>query len=172
MDSKNQINMALTKLKIEADIRGKFLTMSCDIELMLLYIMAYSSPNPNQQVRKFKGMMISDKIQNTISDLKKYKRKYYKKYKKELDQLNEFRIIRNDMAHNSLLFPTNNVSKVRFMYVGENILGQDHLEFKEYTVAYLMDRIKKFYELNKVLFKLSQELINDYDKNNVQSEDH
>jgi len=63
----------------EIDIRGRFIMMACDVEWTMLYIMMYSSPDPINQLRRFNSdeMRMDNKIECTISDLKKYKPHYY-----------------------------------------------------------------------------------------------
>lgn len=71
----------------EIDIRGRFMNMACDMEMAMLHIMVYCSPDPYNQKRKFYKMFMHEKIQNTIADLKNYKPQLYKKYEDELMQL-------------------------------------------------------------------------------------
>lgn len=87
--------------KNEIAIRGQYLMMACDIEFCLLNIIMYCNPDPNnhERVGQFRGMKMSAKINNVISDIKKYKPDYYSEFKDAFDGLEEFRIVRNDMAH-------------------------------------------------------------------------
>ena len=143
---------------IEIDIRGRFMTMACDIEFMLLNIMVYCSPDPYNQIRKFKKMMMSDKIQNTIADLKKYKRKYYKEYKEELEELDEFKIIRNDLAHNRIDWENEqDLTKFKVIFVDDKG-GIEGLMFKEYTIEYIKESIEKFRKLELSLASLFYKL--------------
>ena len=81
--------------------------MACDLEFSLLSIIMYASPDPFNQKRlgEFSEMHLNEKINNAVCDLKKYNRKYYKEFKEDFDALDEFRIIRNDMAHCVGFFP-------------------------------------------------------------------
>ncbi len=78
--------------------------MACDVEWTMLHIMTHCAPDPMNQIRRFNSedMKMHNKIQCTISDLKKYKPHYYEEYKEELDQLMEFKTVRNDVSHHKL----------------------------------------------------------------------
>lgn len=146
----------------EIDIRGRYLMMAADLEFCLLNILAYSTPDPLNQIRRFKKMMFNDKVLCTIKDLKKYKRNYYNQYKDDLDKLDEFRIIRNEMAHNKIDFPfKGDLSRFHVVFVDEEN-GVEGIKLKEYTLPYLKDSIDRFRKLNVVFAQLWLSLKDDY----------
>lgn len=149
---------------IEIEIRGKFLMMSCDIEFTLFNIMVYISPDPYEQIRSFKSMMMADKIQNTIADLKKYRRKYYKEYKKDLGQLDEFRRVRNDMSHNRIDWDETDLTKFKVLFVDEHD-GIELIHYRGYTLQYISDCMERFRKLNLSLVGLFQKLHEEVNNN-------
>ena len=149
----------------EIDVRGRFISMSCDIEWSMLNIMAYCSPDPFNQVRNFKGMMMNQKIECTIADLKNNKPDYYNEYKEHLDQLIEFKTIRNDLSHYRLDFhkkPDLTSFRVFLIDEHENI---ERVHYKEYTIQYLNDAVKRFRKANLKLAELVDKLYRDYKAN-------
>jgi len=152
------------EIEVEIDIRGRYLMMACDIEYSLLNIMAYSAPDPQNQVRRFKKMMMNQKIECTIADLKKYKSTYYDQYKDVLDELEEFRLIRNDMAHHTIEFHDNNdLTKFRTLFIDEDN-GIEVMKYREYTLSFMAESVVRFRKSNKVLAELVFRLKNDYNE--------
>ena len=137
--------------------------MACDIEYSLLNIMAYSAPDPLCQIRRFKKMMMNQKIECTISDLKKYKPSYYSQYKDELDNLEEFRLLRNDMAHHIIDFhDKSDLTKFRVSFVDED-KGVEVIKHRDYTLRYMSDSIVRFRKLNLIFAELVVKLRDDFD---------
>src|SRR5262245_61815404 len=93
--------------KKEIEIGGRYIMMSCDIEFSLLCIIMYCSTDPYNQTRlgQFSDMRLTEKINNAICDLKNYNNNYYLEFKSAFDGLEEFRIVRNDIAHCAGMFP-------------------------------------------------------------------
>ena len=149
------------KTLAEIDIRGRFLMMACDIEWSMLHIMIHCAPDPMNQIRKFnsKEMRMHNKIECTISDLKKYKLNYYEEYKDELDKLWEFKDVRNDLAHLKLLVEDNFDFKLfKFLVIQDDENGKEKLYYKPYTIEYLKECLRKFTDLNLNLAKLVDRL--------------
>ena len=71
------------EMNAEIQIRGRFITMSCDLENTLLNIMAYSAPDPSNQIRRFKNMMMHENlgyfiwqsIKSHLPSMKEWKKK-------------------------------------------------------------------------------------------------
>ncbi len=146
---------------VEIDLRGRFIMMACDIEFTLLYIMMYCAPDPLNQIRRFNSaeMRMHNKIECTISDLKKYKPHYYEEYKDELEKLWEFKTVRNDMAHLKLLFDKDSDFKLfKFLLIQNDENGKEKLHYKPYTIEYFKECLEKFADLNMTLIKLMQKL--------------
>jgi hypothetical protein len=153
--------------KAEIDIRGRFLMMACDIEYTLLHIMMYCAPDPLNQIRKFEGMMMHNKIEATIADLKRYKPNYYNEYEKEIAKLWDFKMIRNDMAHYKMHFPNESDLSVFRMVFVSNDNGVERVGYREYTLPFLVKSIKDFRRLNVVLAELAQKLMDEYNSRNL-----
>ena len=159
--------------KREIEIRGRYLMMACDIEFSLLCIIMYCSPDPNNQHRlgQFTDMHMSEKINNAICDLKKYNISYYLEFKKEFDGLEEFRIVRNDMAHCVGMFPKApdlSIFKIDFIDKEDKKNKQNKNEwfaFKEYTEDYILESLERFKNINSRLFSLWRVLQAEFDAN-------
>jgi hypothetical protein len=145
---------------VEIDLRGRFLMMACDFEWTMLHIMMHCAPDPMNQVRRFnsKEMMLHNKIECTISDLRKYKPLYYEEYKHELEKLWEFKDLRNDLAHLKLQIENSNFENFRFYFIDDDGHGKEKLFYKHYTIEYFMQSLKKFADLHLVLAKLVERL--------------
>lgn len=155
--------------KKEIEIRGRYLMMACDIEYSLLNIIMFCNPDPgnHERVGKFKGMRMAQKINNVIADLKKYKPNYYSEFKKELDSLEEFRIVRNDMSHCKGDFPNElDLSFFRIVFVDKDETGVERIKYKNYTNEYIKQTIDNFAVLNERLFALSVGLSNEFNLSN------
>ena len=149
---------------LEIDIRGRVLMMSVDIEFSLLAIIMYCAPNPLKQERRFKKMTMGKKIQNTIADLKKYNTELYKKYKTALDSLQEYNLVRNEMAHHTIEFhEPDNLRKFRTRFVGI-VNNQETFFYREYSIEYISDFVNRFSKLNLVFAELVENLHNEYNK--------
>jgi hypothetical protein len=154
---------AATKKEIE--IRGRYVMMACDIEYCLLNIINYCNPDPNNHERagKFKKMKMAAKIDNVIADMKKYKPRYYQEFKTAFDGLDEFRLVRNDMAHSKGDFPNNpDFSIFRVVFVENDSTGNEAVIYREYTVDYIDESIDRFAKINKDLAALWMRLYKEY----------
>lgn len=153
----------------EIEIRGRFITMSCDLEFSLLNIIMYTSADPYDQKRMgdFTTMHLNEKIQNATCDLKDYNMSYYVEFKDYFDVLDEFRQVRNHMAH-ALGFFTDEIALdvFRVSYIDkENKKDKSNktewFAYKEYTEVYIVDSLNRF--LNAIQhiamlhFRLKQE---------------
>lgn len=147
----------------EIDIRGRFMMMSCDIEWSMLNIIIYSTDDPHNhhRVHQFKGMMMHEKIQNTICDLKRYHPKYYNEYKEEMGQLMEFKEVRNDMGHYRLQFIDESLKEFKMSYIGDKN-GVEGVLWKSYTIDDMRNIITKFRKANMRLMELVKRLTDDY----------
>jgi len=151
------------EMNAEIQIRGRFITMSCDIEYTLLNIMAYSAPDPNNQIRRFKNMMMHEKINCTIADLKNHKPQYYDEYKDYLDKLYSFKEWRNDFCHYKMNFPDKeDLSKFDMVFVDEEG-GIEGVKLRHYTISLYNEAITNFKKLNWKLVQLWMELKKGFD---------
>lgn len=143
----------------EIDIRGRFMMMACDIEWSMLNIIIYSTNDPynHHRVNQFKGMMMHEKINCTICDLKKYHPNYYIEYKKYLDMLLEFKEVRNDMGHYRLDFEDDTLVSFKMPYIGEEN-GELRILWKRYTLKQMKDIVSNFREANMKLMELVSKL--------------
>lgn len=138
--------------KKEIDIRGRYLLMSCDIEFALFGIIIYCNPDPvnHERTEQFRKMHMYEKINNAIADLKKYKLPYYQEFKEWFDGLEEFRLVRNDMAHNKGNFPMSpDLSVFRITFVDKDPAdGINKLMYRDYTETYIRESIDRFAKIN------------------------
>lgn len=151
------------KYLAEIDLRGRFMMMSCDIEWSMLNIMMYSTTDPHNHHRanKFEGMMMHEKIQNTICDLKKYHPELYSEYITEMGQLMEFKEVRNDMGHYRMDFDDDTLKSFKMQYIGNDGTAERVL-YKPYTVDQMRNIITKFRKANIKLMELVQKLVEKY----------
>ena len=142
----------------DIDIRGRFMQMSADIEWSMLHIILYSAPDPNnhRRVNQFEGMMMNEKIECTICDLKKNKPYYYSEYKEYLDMLLKFKEVRIDMGHYRLNFEDKTLQSFKMPYIG-NVCGELRVLYKTYTLSQMKDIVDRFRKANfKKLFELNK----------------
>jgi len=144
------------KILAEIDVRGRFLMMSADVEFTMLLIMTYLSPDPFNQIRNFTGMMMHNKIECTIADVKKYRPDLYKEYQKDLEKLWEFKVIRNDIAHYKMQFEDSESPKFFDVYYVDEENGAQRLFSKHYLIAEAAESVRRFRRLNMKLYKLFQ----------------
>lgn len=155
------------KIMAEIDIRGRFMMMACDIEWSMLNIIIYSTTDPNNlnRVNQFKRMMMNEKIQCMVCDLKKYHPNLYAEYKEYIDMLMEFKDVRNDMGHYQLDFEDDTLQSFKMQYIGEED-GELRVLWKRYTVEQLKDVISRFRKANIKLMGLSSILFEQYKSTN------
>jgi len=151
------------KIMAEIDIRGRFMMMACDIEWSMLNIIIYSTTDPNNhhRVNQFKGMMMNEKIQCLICDLKKYHSKLYDEYKENIDMLMEFKEVRNDMGHYRLDFEDDTLKSFKMPYIGEEN-GELRVLWKKYTIEQMKDIVTRFRKANIKLMELVAKLHEQY----------
>lgn len=160
--------------KKEIEIRGRYIMMACDIEFSLLCIIMYCSPDPYNQHRlgQFTDMHMAEKINNAVCDIKKYNHDYYLEFKNEFDGLEEFRIVRNDIAHCVGMFPKApdlSVFKIDFIDKEDKKDKQNKNEwfrFKEYTDVYILESLARFKNINARLFSLWRRLQVEFETTN------
>ncbi len=147
----------------EIDIRGRFMMMSCDIEWSMLHIIMFcaNDPNNHHRVNQFKNMMMNEKIECTICDLKKFKPQYYAEYKEHIDMLLEFKEVRNDMGHYRIEFDDDTLKSFKMPYIGEEN-GELRVLWKHYTMIQMKDIVDRFRKANFMLMELVQKLNADY----------
>ena len=110
----------------EINVRGRYLTMSCDIEYCLLNIILFCNPNPTDHDRagQFKQMTMGGKIDAVICDMKEYKNADYLQYKEYFDGLTEFRNIRNHAAHDKAEFINEQLDTIKFTFLDSEKKGE------------------------------------------------
>lgn len=156
------------KVIAEIDIRGRFMMMACDIEWSMLNIIMYSTTDPNNhhRVNQFKGMMMHEKIQCIICDLKKYHPNFYIEYKEHIDMLVEFKEVRNDMGHYRLDFEDETLKSFKMPYIGEEN-GELRVLCKRYTLEKMKDIVSRFRKANLKLMELVLKLYEQYNSANA-----
>ena len=148
--------------KIEIDLRGRFMTMACDLEWSLFIIMAFAWPDPNKSKRLFQEMTMGTKIQCVIADLKKYKPEHYEQHKESLGKLWEFHEIRNAMAHHRMtIHDYGTPVLIEMNYMGDENSFETR-KSKNYTLEYINNAILRFKELSLVFNGLAEQLRAEY----------
>lgn len=159
-------------IKKEIEIRGRYLMMACDIEFSLLNIIMFCNPDPynHERLGQFTEMNMAGKINNAISDLKKYKKEYYLEFQNDFEGLEEFRIVRNDMAHYVGLFPNEpDLSVFKIDYIDKDGSRKDvnnkkeYMKNKEYTDQYILESLNRFATINNHLATLWFRLKNEFE---------
>lgn len=161
------------EVKKEIEIRGHYLMMACDIEFSLLRIIMYCSPKPFNQKRlgEFTGMKMSEKINNAICDIKIYNNYYYLEFENEFDGLEEFKMVRNDMAHCVGLFPKApdlSIFRIDFIEKADTTIKKDTknksdaFHYKEYDESYINDSLNRFKQIIWKLHLLSGRLEHEF----------
>jgi len=163
----------ISKLEIdkEIEIRGRIVSAACDIEYCLLNIIVFCHPDPHNHERlgQFKEMKMGGKIDVVKKDLKEYKIEYYKEFEQELNGLDEFRKVRNEICHCKGDFPNSpNLDPFRLTIIELNN-GKEQLMFKDYSLKYIEDCLKMFFHLNHRLGELWLRLKDEYDLKSGQS---
>jgi hypothetical protein len=130
---------------LEIELRGRFMTMSADMEWAMLLIMTHLAANPLEQVRKFTGMMLHNKIEATIADLKKFKPDLYAQYETDILLLWDFKEFRNDMGHHKIDI-SDDLTSFRFLYADE-YEGHERIFEKKHSVEDMMGNINIFKKL-------------------------
>ena len=140
-----QLTQARKEEFLEMEIRGRFLMMACDIEWSMLNIMVHCAPDPLVQ-RDFKEMRMHNKIECTISDLKRHKPALYTEYEEELNKLWDFKEFRNKLAHRKIDFAPD-LKSFKFRYVDLHE-GKERIFEEQFTVADIFKGIEEFRKLN------------------------
>lgn len=163
-----------SQTKKEIEIRGRYLVMACDIEFSMLNVIMFCHPDPYNHTRagQFKRMQMAGKIQNMIADLKQYKMSYYQMFENDLKDLEEFRIVRNDMAHAIGRFTNEDLSVFRIDYVDVDENGTERMYYKEYTEDYIRESLNLFSHLNGILFALWMKLKAEFELNQNNASSH
>ena len=151
----------------EIEVRGRYLSMSCDIEYCLLQILIFCNPDPNNHDRsgKFKKMTMGDKINTVICDMKDYKQTEYIQYKTWFDCLEEFRKIRNHAAHDKMEFINKELNPVRFTFLQyDEATGKEWSRFAELPDLFIQQSLQRFGSINHHLGMLWKTLQDEYYK--------
>lgn len=138
----------------EIQVRGKYLTMSCDIEYCLLNIIIFCNPTPDSNIRigKFIKMTMGDKINAVICDMKKYKMDDYLLYKQYFDGLEEFRKVRNHAAHDKAEFINKELEPIQFTFLDTESKGaREWAKVADFTALYIEQSLKRFGTINHYL---------------------
>jgi len=164
------ISKETDETKREIEIRGRYIMMASDIEFSLLCVIMYCSEQYNQErLGQFSDMKMGAKINNAICDLKKYNYDYYLEFKNEFDGLEEFRIVRNDMAHCIGMFPKApdlSVFKIDFIDKEDKkdkLNKNEWFKYKEYTDTYISVSLDRFRDINSKLFSLWMRLSKEFE---------
>jgi hypothetical protein len=102
----------------EVNIRGICMTMSADMESILLKIILYCIvDDPNATIRKFEEMTLGQKLNMAKLDLKKYHLPQFKKYLTEFKQMEKFVKLRGKLAHCQIEWDESEKDDSWFQYI-------------------------------------------------------
>lgn len=144
----------------------------------------YCSPDPFNQKRlgEFTDMKMGEKINNAICDIKDYNNGYYLEFKNEFDGLEEFKIVRNDMAHCVGLFPKApdlSIFRIDFIDKVDKTIKKDTrnksdaFHYKEYDELYINDSLNRFKNINWKLHLLWRRLEQEFQsKQKIEDSSH
>ncbi len=94
------LTFAQTRFLEEIKLRGHVMSMSADLEFLLLkIIVACLADVPNEIAREFKALPLEAKIAMLRHDLKKHKSDLYNKYILSIKRLDKIKTFRNKFAH-------------------------------------------------------------------------
>lgn len=157
--------------KMEIQIRGRYAMMACDIEFCLFNLIAFCNPDPHnhERIGQFSEMQMAAKINNAVCDMKKYKLAYYEEFKEYFDGLQEFKDVRNDMAHCIGKFTDEKLSVFRITYAAKtdpkNKANKDErMMYKDYTSQYIEESLNRFAKINQKLAMLWFRLKYEFDQ--------
>ncbi|HEU5053490.1 MAG TPA: hypothetical protein VFT78_10265 [Hanamia sp.] len=126
----------------------------------------FCNPDPNNHERagQFEEMKMAAKINNVISDIKKYKPTYYLEFKKDFDGLEEFRRIRNDMSHckGDFVNEPDDLSEFRVTYVDKHESGKEGMKFTIYSEQFIEQSLDRLATINGNLSALWLRLSKEY----------
>jgi hypothetical protein len=142
----------------EINLRGGFMMQSCDLEMALLHIMLYciaGVTEPEVIKRKFKGMMMNDKIKQAIIDLKTHKPNYYTKYEQYFEELAPLKTLRNQMAHCKIFWNDQsdaNDTSFEFVEIAKDN-EEEKFELKKINIS---EAQKKLFDFRGIILKIAE----------------
>jgi len=142
----------------EIDIRGRFMMMACDLEWSLFCIMLYCNAFNPKKVRRYKKMMMAQKIDCTIADLKHYNMNYFLEFEDSFDMLEEFKELRNYFGHCRMRFEESQKPSYFEVFYVDEVNGQEKILTKHFTFAYIKDAINRFRKQQMVFVSLISRL--------------
>lgn len=148
----------------EVNMRGTCMTMSADMEGLLLKIILYCIvDDPHATVRKFKGLMMGKKIEMAEADLKHYHPDEYSEREEDFKVMWEFNRIRRILAHCLIMWDEEEKSTEYFYYVDMiEEQGIYRMVRPRMTMKEVLDKIDAFKKSMLKMAFFTQKLIEDF----------
>ena len=159
------------KILQEIKIRGRFISLSTNLEYYIIKIILYSDTKNPETTRKFKVLPLSKKLSWMKEDLEKHFPKEFNSLAYTFDLLeNKLLTIRNHMAHCEMFFDENENDR-SFIEIRDIMFidGENKFEKIRYTLNELQEAIDEFIKINAELLKIWGTLVEDYILNHPDS---
>ncbi len=152
------------KILQEIKIRGRFISLSVNLEYYIIKIIVYCDAKNPEISRRFKSCMLSTKLSWLKEDLEKHFPT------KKIALANGFSIlenkllaIRNHIAHCDMYFDENELDR-SFIEVRDIkfIDGENKFEITKYSLAQLQAAVEEFKQVNIEFLKVWKDLVDDY----------
>jgi len=148
----------------EIKLRGQVMTMSADLEFLLLkIIIACLADIPTAKAREFKTLPLEAKIVMLKHDLKKYKNEQYKKYLSTIKKLDKIKIFRNKFAHCKIEWDKKR-KDVSFFYILiiSDVKGKEKPQLIKMNYSEFQQKTEQMRLVIMSLLELSKEIENEF----------
>jgi hypothetical protein len=148
----------------EVNMRGACMTMSADMEALLLKIILYCIvDDPNATIRQFEGMMLGAKLQMAKGDLRKYHPKVFTKHSAEFKQMEKFTKLRGKLAHCQIMWDENGKDSSWFYYIDiKKIKGEYRIIRPKLSVEYVGKKMDAFKKSIFNMAEVAQKMITEF----------
>lgn len=160
------------KILMEMKIRGRFISLSTNLEYFIIKIIVYCDAKNPEISRKFKSYMLGKKLTWMKEDLKRYFPQKFNYLSVAFEMLeNKLLSIRNHMAHCEMFFDENEQDR-SFIEIRDIkfIDAENKFERTKYSVDELQEAEQEFREVNKYFLKVWKELVDEYNSNQLISQ--
>lgn len=110
----------LRMFEAEAKVRGLFITVSCDFDMVVSHIIAKcEEPEPSKRDTLILKLPyeIGKKLKRCKKDLEKYSNDYYIKYLPEFEAMEELLMYRNMLAHGFSQYDENKIDESFIIFI-------------------------------------------------------
>ncbi|MFP5042303.1 hypothetical protein [Parasediminibacterium sp. JCM 36343] len=159
------------KILQEIKIRGRFLSLSADLEYYIIKIIVYCDAKNPEIVRKFKRCLLGMKLKWLKEDFEKHFPEKYKLLSVTLDLLEtKLLTIRNHIAHCQIFFDENEQDRSFIEILDIQFIdGENKFERVIYQIDELQTAVEEFKKINTDLLQVWKDLVDDYNLDNPNS---